>query len=192
MKCNSIIVSRVKCQNRVPISVVKFDQFRSNGSALARAIARASFDVCSDAYLRNLRRESFWPSLLLTSAAFHSRVTSGPSSEAKSGALNRLSFASLLSEVATIDPSSCPPRVPNRSASRRGPTASSSAHSSPRPASRQSQITNQIYQFALGYPQTPPDTSSDLDPFGPSIDAKSLIGGNSMGSFLFTWYAQWL
>ncbi len=88
MKCNSIILSRVKCQNRVPISVVKFDQFRSNGSALARAIARASFDVCSDAYLRNLRRESFWSSLLLTSAAFHSRVTSGPSSEAKSGALN--------------------------------------------------------------------------------------------------------
>lgn len=91
--------------------------------------------------------------------------------------------------IATIDPSSSPPPVPNRSASRRGPTPSTSAQSTPRPASRRSEITSQIYQFALGYPQTPPDTSPVRDPFGPSIDAGFFGGKNSMGSFLFKWYA---
>lgn len=93
-------------------------------------------------------------------------------------------------EVATIDPSSPPPPVSNRSASGGIPPPSASTQSIPRPASRRSNITSQLYQFALGYPQTPPETSPVFDPIGPSTSVGSSGTGNSMGSFLFKWYVD--
>ncbi|KAI9699632.1 MAG: hypothetical protein M1836_002666 [Candelina mexicana] len=58
----------------------------------------------------------------------------------------------------------------------------------PRPSSRRGDINRQLYQFALGFPQTPPDEGNEIDPIGPLL--KSAIPGKSekMGSFVFKWH----
>lgn len=92
--------------------------------------------------------------------------------------------------AATIDPSSSSPPIPLRSASRRGPHAPSPNQSTPQSASRRSNISSQIYQFALGYPQTPPETSPVCESIGPFLQAEEQIAVEKMGSFLFKWYAR--
>ena len=74
-------------------------------------------------------------------------------------------------------------------------TIDSPSHSPARPASRRSNITRQIYQFALGYPQTPPDDSPNndsLDPLDHVVARDSVSNQQKMGSFLFQWYAGFL
>ena len=100
-----------------------------------------------------------------------------------------------LSISANIDTSSPPqPRRPFLSSSdespSRNPDTLSSTHSTPRPVSRASNISRQIYQFALGFPApVSPDPSPELgysqlvgetngDPFGDDMAQ----------SFLFKWY----
>ena len=77
--------------------------------------------------------------------------------------------------------------IPSPSTSRRQSGATSSAHSTPRPASRRSEVNSQLYQFALGYPLTPPDTSpvKELSESFLQTEASGLRG--SMGSFVFKW-----
>ncbi|MCJ1392381.1 hypothetical protein MMC18_005248 [Xylographa bjoerkii] len=69
------------------------------------------------------------------------------------------------------------------SATSRTPTSSSPA----RPASRKSNVTRQIFQFALGYPQTPPETSPELEPIDPLVEFQEPEESKNMGSFLFQW-----
>ncbi|MCJ1486364.1 hypothetical protein MMC06_006541, partial [Schaereria dolodes] len=56
-----------------------------------------------------------------------------------------------------------------------------------RPASRRSGITKQIYQFALGYPQTPPEASPDINSFDADLGSGPADLKFKMGSFLFKW-----
>ncbi|KAI4092340.1 MAG: hypothetical protein LQ339_007937, partial [Xanthoria mediterranea] len=88
--------------------------------------------------------------------------------------------------LATIDPS-----TPRRASSSSSPPITSSAvpisRSSPPSAYRRSLVTDQIYQFALGYPQTPPEPSPLLEPKSDLAREKpeDILGG--MGSFVFRW-----
>ncbi|CAL8577621.1 hypothetical protein XPA_003445 [Xanthoria parietina] len=90
-------------------------------------------------------------------------------------------------QLATIDPS-----TPRRASSSSSPPITSSAvpisRSSPPSAYRRSLVTDQIYQFALGYPQTPPEPSPLLEPKSDLAREKpeDILGG--MGSFVFRWY----
>ncbi|KAL9584657.1 MAG: hypothetical protein Q9212_001993 [Teloschistes hypoglaucus] len=62
------------------------------------------------------------------------------------------------------------------------PTACSRSQSD----KRRSLVTDQIYQFALGYPQTPPEPSPLLElPVG-SRERQEILG-SAMGSFVFKW-----
>jgi len=90
-------------------------------------------------------------------------------------------------QVATIDPSipSSDLVPPLRASTEHNPPQSSS-----RPPSRRSNINSQIFQFALGYPQTPPDTTPDPDPIGPLLEGDSSGAQSDMGSFLFQWYVE--
>ncbi|KAL9125087.1 MAG: hypothetical protein Q9217_005659 [Psora testacea] len=65
--------------------------------------------------------------------------------------------------------------------------APSSTHSTPRPVSRASNINKQIYQFALGYPQTPPETSPEFGQSQGESENGVSERRNDMGSFLFRW-----
>ncbi|MCJ1402046.1 hypothetical protein MMC11_005265 [Xylographa trunciseda] len=78
-------------------------------------------------------------------------------------------------------PSSALPSKP--SATSRTPTSSSPA----RPASRRSNVTRQIFQFALGYPQTPPENSPELESTDPLAEFEDPRESKNMGSFLFQW-----
>ncbi len=51
-------------------------------------------------------------------------------------------------------------------------------------------MTNQLFQFALGYLQTPPDTSPEIDPLDDTLDTGALATADKMGSFLFKWYVR--
>ncbi|KAL8752647.1 MAG: hypothetical protein Q9184_005664 [Pyrenodesmia sp. 2 TL-2023] len=66
-------------------------------------------------------------------------------------------------------------------------TAAIAGPSSPEAAYRSSIISNQLYQFALGYPPTPPDISPPSGSTGQSPwgEQKALLSG--MGSFIFSW-----
>lgn len=72
------------------------------------------------------------------------------------------------------------------------PGASSSARSTPQSAKRRSVIPSQTYQFALGFPQTPPENSPELDPVARRLElpARTTASPRAMGSFLFTWYVR--
>lgn len=86
-------------------------------------------------------------------------------------------------QLATIDPSS-----PSRPSSSSSPITSSALRSTPPSAHRRrSLITGQIYQFALGYPQTPPETSPVPEVTSDSWEKPETIPGG-MGSFVFRWY----
>ncbi|KAK3173268.1 hypothetical protein OEA41_006597 [Lepraria neglecta] len=90
-------------------------------------------------------------------------------------------------KVANIDISSSPLHAPSTPASHGGPTAPSSTQSTPRSVKPRSDINKQIYQFALGYPQTPPETSPVLE-YGRSELQTGLSGvGEKMGGFIFKW-----
>lgn len=87
-------------------------------------------------------------------------------------------------QVATID-SSTPSSdlVPSRASIEHNPPQSSS-----RPTSRRSNINSQLFQFALGYPQTPPDTTPEQEPIASLLEGDSSGAQSNMGSFLFRWY----
>ncbi|KAL8884170.1 MAG: hypothetical protein Q9192_006910, partial [Flavoplaca navasiana] len=85
--------------------------------------------------------------------------------------------------LATIDPST-PTRAPSPSSS---PITSSAVRPSPPSAHRRSLITDQIYQFALGYPQTPPETSPLLKATSDSSWEEPEIIPGGMGNFVFRW-----
>ena len=88
--------------------------------------------------------------------------------------------------VATIDPSiTSSDSVPPRASSGHNPPQSTS-----RPTSRRSNVNRQIFQFALGYPQTPPDTTPDIDPIGPLLNGGSSGAQSNMGTFVFRWYVK--
>jgi len=72
------------------------------------------------------------------------------------------------------------------------PGASSSARSTPQSAKRRSIIPSQTYQFALGFPQTPPENSPELDPSAQHLEQPppTTASAGAMGSFLFTWYVR--
>lgn len=57
----------------------------------------------------------------------------------------------------------------------------------PRPNSRRGDINRQLYQFALGFPQTPPDEEYEIDPIGPLLNSARPKQSKSMGSFVFKW-----
>lgn len=57
----------------------------------------------------------------------------------------------------------------------------------PRPNSRRGDINRQLYQFALGFPQTPPDEGYEIDPVGPLLNSAPPKQSKSMGSFVFKW-----
>lgn len=87
-------------------------------------------------------------------------------------------------QVATIDSSSpSSDLVPPRASTEHIPPQSSS-----RPTSRRSNINSQLFQFALGYPQTPPDTTPERDSITSLLDGNSSGTQSNMGSFLFRWY----
>ena len=79
------------------------------------------------------------------------------------------------------------PTVPTSSPSRPNPGPASPTTS--RPTRRRSNITSQIYQFALGYPQTPPEISPELDPINSVQQTEAPFTSGIMASFLFKWYA---
>ncbi|KAL9054039.1 MAG: hypothetical protein Q9206_003693 [Seirophora lacunosa] len=54
-------------------------------------------------------------------------------------------------------------------------------------AHRRSAITNQLYQFALGYPPTPPDISPLSDPITQPQWGEQEAMTSGMGSFVFRW-----
>ncbi|KAL9639839.1 MAG: hypothetical protein Q9204_000945 [Flavoplaca sp. TL-2023a] len=85
--------------------------------------------------------------------------------------------------LATIDPST-PTRAPSSSSS---PITSSAVRPSAPSAHRRSLVTDQIYQFALGYPQTPPETSPLLKATSDSSWGKPEIIPGGMGNFVFRW-----
>lgn len=91
---------------------------------------------------------------------------------------------------AIIDTPSSSRSIPSRSTSRPQSGTTSSAHSTPRPTSRRSEVNSQLYQFALGYPLTPPDTSpvKELSESSLQIEASGLRG--SMGTFVFKWCVE--
>lgn len=72
------------------------------------------------------------------------------------------------------------------------PGASSSARSTPQSAKRRSIIPSQTYQFALGFPQTPPENSPELGPVAQHLEQppRTTASARAMGSFLFTWYVR--
>jgi len=74
------------------------------------------------------------------------------------------------------------------------PGASSSARSTPQSAKRRSIIPSQTYQFALGFPQTPPENSPELDPISQHLEQppRTTASARAMGNFLFTWYVRHL
>ena len=76
-------------------------------------------------------------------------------------------------------PVSTPPR----------PGTGSSARSTPTSSNRRRNITSQLYHFALGFPQTPPEISPELDPVAPQLEdsQRTTPGEATMGSFLFKW-----
>ncbi|KAL8775047.1 MAG: hypothetical protein Q9209_000526 [Squamulea sp. 1 TL-2023] len=88
--------------------------------------------------------------------------------------------------LAAIDPA-----TPHRSpASSHAPSPFGTApiaRSNPPSTHRRSIITDQIYQFALGYPQTPPE-NSPLETTGDLPWDKPEIVTGAMGSFVFRWY----
>jgi hypothetical protein len=88
---------------------------------------------------------------------------------------------------AIIDPS-----LPSELPSLNPPGASSSARSTPQSAKRRSIIPSQTYQFALGFPQTPPENSPELDPVAQHLEQppRTTASARAMGSFLFTWYVR--
>ncbi|MCJ1247682.1 hypothetical protein MMC30_004897 [Trapelia coarctata] len=66
--------------------------------------------------------------------------------------------------------------------------AGAPASPSARPSSRRNLITQQIYQFALGYPQTPPENSPVSDPFESVLGSEETkVEKDKMGTFLFKW-----
>lgn len=79
------------------------------------------------------------------------------------------------------------PTVPTSSPPRPNPGPASQI--TPRSPRRRSNITSQIYQFALGYPQTPPEISPELDPIKSVRQTEASFTSGSMASFLFKWYA---
>ena len=79
------------------------------------------------------------------------------------------------------------PTVPTSSPSRPNPGPASQTTS--RPTRRRSNITSQIYQFALGYPQTPPEISPELDSINSVQQTEAPFASGMMASFLFKWYA---
>ncbi|KAL8742618.1 MAG: hypothetical protein Q9190_004929 [Brigantiaea leucoxantha] len=54
-------------------------------------------------------------------------------------------------------------------------------------SSRPSTVTSQIYQFALGYPQTPPETSPVRESNGALSKDERIEAARTMGSFVFRW-----
>ncbi|MCJ1381888.1 hypothetical protein MMC17_005000 [Xylographa soralifera] len=66
-------------------------------------------------------------------------------------------------------------------------TSRISTSSPARPVSRRSNVTKQIFQFALGYPQTPPENSPELQPTDPLVEFEEPQESKNMGSFLFQW-----
>ena len=94
--------------------------------------------------------------------------------------------------LAIVSTSTAPATPPSSSTTRPHfqATIDSLSHSPARPASRRSNVTRQIYQFALGYPQTPPDDSPNNDPLDPLdhvVAPDSVPSQQKMGSFLFKW-----
>ncbi|KAL8979568.1 MAG: hypothetical protein Q9205_005124 [Flavoplaca limonia] len=87
-----------------------------------------------------------------------------------------------IGNLATIDPS-----TPTRAPSSSSPITSSAVRPSAPSAHRRSLVTDQIYQFALGYPQTPPETSPLLKATSDSSWEKPEIIQGGMGSFRFQW-----
>lgn len=69
------------------------------------------------------------------------------------------------------------------------PSATPTIYSSPQSDKRRSLVTDQIYQFALGYPQTPPEPSPLLEAPVDSRDGQEILG-SAMGSFVFKWYVH--
>ncbi|KAL8862624.1 MAG: hypothetical protein Q9178_001122 [Gyalolechia marmorata] len=92
-------------------------------------------------------------------------------------------------KLAAIDPST-PHRAPSSSSAPSPFGVTPTARSNPPSAHRRSLITDQIFQFALGYPQTPPETSPVPELTGelPWKEAEIISGG--MGSFVFRWYVS--
>lgn len=75
------------------------------------------------------------------------------------------------------------------------PSGGSSARSTPPSANRRSLVTKQIYQFALGFPQTPPEDSPELSPLEQTLETSPSPGVGTMGttgSFVFKWYVVFL
>lgn len=101
----------------------------------------------------------------------------------------QLSWSSSTAVVAIIDSS---PLAPTSSESlatpppQRANIGAPASPSSARPSSRRTVITQQIYQFALGYPQTPPENSPVSEPVLSFEETK--VEKDKMGTFLFKWY----
>ncbi|KAL8783120.1 MAG: hypothetical protein Q9213_004877 [Squamulea squamosa] len=88
-------------------------------------------------------------------------------------------------ELAAIDPAT--PHRPSSSSHAPSPFGTPPIARSKTPsAHRRSVITDQIYQFALGYPQTPPE-NSPLEATGDLLWKEPKVGTGAMGSFVFRW-----
>ena len=77
------------------------------------------------------------------------------------------------------------PATPSKSANSVIATTQSPA----RPVSRRSNITPQIYQFALGYPESSPENSPVEEAAISVSGVEQLVDKGKMGNFLFQWYA---
>ena len=148
-------------------------------SSLPRGVPKVSslrLGASSDRHRRQSRR-------LVRPRTSHLRVFLRSTSLSKTSdarAHSAVQIATIASSISPAGPFSSPSAASQS-------TATDQPQSSSRPGSRRSDFNRQIYQFALGYPQTPPDTSPEVDPIGPLLN-----GGNSpthpnMGTFLFKW-----